>query len=126
MTVITTTNHPKGRRWMTMMKRSRIGFAALLSLLVVNAPAFAADQSNPREGAQQVESGAKQVGTGVVDITRGVGTTVVGGAKTAGDEIKAAGKAAEPAAGTAWSQARNAAVSLAHSVKNFFTTLFNN
>ena len=111
---------------MMMMKRSRIGFAALLSLLVVNAPAFAADQSNAREGAQQVESGAKQVGTGVVDMTRGIGTTVVGGAKTAGDEIKTAGKAAEPAAGTAWSQAKNAAVSLGHSVKNFFTTLFNN
>jgi hypothetical protein len=111
---------------MTMVKRSRTGFVALLSLLVVNAPAFAADQSNAREGAQHVESGARQVGTGVVDITKGIGTTVVGGAKTAGDDIKAAGKAAEPAAGTALSQAKNASVSLAQSVKNFFTTLFNN
>jgi hypothetical protein len=68
----------------------------------------------------------KQVGRGVADVTRGIGTTVVGGAKRAGDEIKTAGKAAEPAAGTAWSQAKNASVSLAHSVKNFFATLFNN
>jgi hypothetical protein len=77
---------------MTMMKRSRIGFAALLSLLLVNAPAFAADASSPREGAQQVESGAKQVGRGV----EGIGTTVVSGGKTAGDEIKGLGRRWSP------------------------------
>src|SRR5438128_3636168 len=100
---------------MTMMKRSRMGLAALLSLLLVNAPAFAADESNAREDTQQVD---------VEDATKGIGTIVVGGAKTAGDEIKGAGKAAEPEARAAWSHAKNAAVSFGHSVRNFFTTLF--
>jgi hypothetical protein len=109
-----------------MMKRSRIGFAALLSLLLVNAPAFAADESNAREGVQQVESGAKQVGRGVEDAAKGIGTTVVGGAKTVGDEIKGAGQAAEPEAQRAWSKAKNGAVSFGHSVKNFFARLFDN
>jgi len=109
---------------MTMMKRSRMGFAALLSLLLVNAPAFAADESNAREDAQQVEHAAKQVGRGVEDATKGIGALVVGGAKTAGDEIKGAGRAAEPEATAAWSDAKNAAVSFGHSVRNFFTTLF--
>ena len=99
---------------MTMMKRSRIGFAALVSVLLLNAPAFAADESNAREGAQQVESGAKQIGRDVEDATKGIGTTVVGSAKTAGDEIKGA-----------WSKAKNAAVSFGHRVKNFVTKLFN-
>ena len=111
---------------MTMMRMSRIGFAALLSLLLVNAPAFAADDSNARKGGQQVESGAKQVGGGVEDATKGIGTTVVGGAQTAGDEIKGAAKAAEPEAKMAWSKAKNGAVSFGHSVNNFFTKLFNN
>lgn len=108
-----------------MIKRSRIGFAALLSLLLVNAPAFAADEL-AREGAQQVESGAKQIGRGVEDTTKGFGTIVVGGAKTAGDEIKGAGKAAEPEAKRAWSKAKNGTVSSGYHVKNFFTKLFNN
>ncbi len=99
---------------MTMMKRSRIGFAALLSVLLLNAPAFAADESNAREGAQQVESGAKQIGRDVEDATKGIGTTVVGGAKTAGYEIKGA-----------WSKAKNGAVSFGHRVRNFVTKLFN-
>ncbi len=51
---------------------------------------------------------------------------MVGGAKTAGDEITGAGKAAEPEAKRAWREAKNGAVSFGHSVKNFFTKLFNN
>ena len=98
---------------MTMTKRSRIGFAALLSVLLLNAPAFAADESSAREGAQQVESGAKQIGRDVEDATKGIGTTVVGGAKTAGDEIKGA-----------WSKAKNGG-GFGHRVKNFVTKLFN-
>jgi len=109
---------------MTMMKGSRMGFAALLSLLLVNAPAFAADESNAREDAQQVERAAKQVGRGVEDATKGIGTIVVGGARTAADEVEGAGKAAEPDARAAWSDTKNAAVSFGHSVRNFFTTLF--
>ena len=109
-----------------MMTRSRTGFAALVSLLLVNSPALVACESNAREGVQQIESGAKQVGRGVEVATKGIGTTVVGSAKTAGDAIKGAGKAAEPDAKRAWSQTKNGAVSLGHSVKNFFTRLFNN
>ncbi len=111
---------------MTMMKRSYTGFAVLLSLLLVSAPAFATDESNAGDDAQQVERGAKQVGRGVEDATKGIGTTVVSGAKTAGDEIKGAGKAVEPEAKRAWSKAKNGAVSFGHRVKNFFTKLFNN
>jgi hypothetical protein len=111
---------------MTMMTRSRIGVAALVSLLLVNAPAIAADESSAREGVQQVESGAQQVGRGVEDATKGIGTTVVGSAKTAGDAIKGAGKAAEPDATRAWRQAKHGAVSFGHSAKTFFTKLFGN
>ena len=111
---------------MTMTKRSRIGFAALLSVLLLNAPAFAADESSAREGAQQVESGAKQIGRDVEDATKGIGTTVVGGVTTAGGEIEGAGKAAESEAKRVWSKATNGAVSVGHSVKNFFPKLFNN
>src|SRR6267143_876384 len=71
---------PTGRRWMTMVTRSHVGLAALLSILLVNAPAFAADESN---GVQQIEGGAKQIGGGVEEAAKGLGTTVVHGAKTA-------------------------------------------
>jgi hypothetical protein len=98
----------------------RFVVAALLSLLLVNARAFPAGESSAREGAQQVESGAKQVGRGVEDATKGIGTTVVGG------EIEGAEKAAEPEAKRVWSKAKDGAVSVGHSVKNFFPKLFNN
>jgi hypothetical protein len=104
----------------------RFVVAALLSLLLVNARAFPAGESSAREGAQQVEGGAKQVGRGVEDATKGIGTTVVDGVTTAGGEIEGAEKAAEPEAKRVWSKAKNGAVSVGHSVKNFFTKLFNN
>jgi hypothetical protein len=105
---------------MAMVTRSHVGLAALLSILLVNAPAFAADQST---GVQQIEGGARQIGGSVEEAAKGIGTTVVNGAKTAGEKITTAENAAEPAAKRAWSQATNAAVSFGHSVRNFFTRL---
>jgi len=49
---------------------------------------------------------------------------VAGGAETAGDKIKEAGRAAEPEAKSAWSRTKEGAVSFGHSVKSFFTNLF--
>jgi hypothetical protein len=103
-----------------MVTRSPVGLVALLSILLVNVPAFAADESN---GVQQIEGGARQIGGGVEEAAKGIGTTVVHGAKTAGERLTTAENAAEPQAKRAWSQATNAAVSFGHSVRNFFTTL---
>jgi hypothetical protein len=99
-----------------MVTRSHVGLVALLSILLVGAPAFAADESN---GVQQIEGGAGRIGGGVEEAAKGIGTTVVQGAKTAGERITTAENAAEPAAKRAWSQATNAAVSFGHSVRNF-------
>jgi hypothetical protein len=49
---------------------------------------------------------------------------VVGGAETAGERMKEAGRAAEPEAKSAWTKTKEAAVSVGHSVRDFFTTLF--
>jgi hypothetical protein len=105
---------------MTIVTKSHVGLAALLSILLVNAPAFAADESN---GVQQLEGGARQIGGGVEETAKGLGTTVVHGAKTASEKITTAENAAEPAAKRAWSQATSAAVSFGDNVSNFFTTL---
>lgn len=105
--------------------KSRVAWTvALLALLAIAAPAGAADDTKAREGAAQVESGAKQVGRGVEDTAKGIGKTVAGGAETAGDRIKEAGRAAEPEAKSAWSRTQEGAVSFGHSVKSFFTNLF--
>jgi hypothetical protein len=105
--------------------KSRLpGFVALLALIAATAPAGAADDTKARDGAAQVESGAKQIGRGVEDTAKGIGKTVVGGAETAGDRIKEAGRAAEPEAKSAWTRTKEGAVSFGHSVKSFFTNLF--
>src|ERR1700730_10417249 len=97
---------------------------ALLALLGAAAPTRAADDNKAREGAAQVESGANKIGRGVEDTAKGIGKTVVGGAETAGDRIKEAGRAAEPEAKSAWTRTKEGAVSFGHSVKSFFTNLF--
>ena len=108
----------------TVVENPLMAFVALLSLLLIAAPAFAADDTKAKEGASQVESGAKQIGRGVEDTAKGIGKTVVGGAETAGAKIKEAGQAAEPEAKSAWTKTKEGAVSFGHSVKNFFTNLF--
>jgi hypothetical protein len=100
------------------------GSVALLASIAAVAPVGAADDTKAREGAAQVESGAKQVGRGVEDTAKGIGKTVVGGAETAGEKVKEAGRAAEPEAKSAWNRTKEGAVSFGHSVKNFFTHLF--
>jgi hypothetical protein len=108
---------------MLKMMASIAAVALMLGLLGAGL-APAADDSKVKEGSKQVESGAKQVGEGVVDTAKGVGKTVVGGAEVAGDKIKEAGEAAKPAAKSAWGSVRDGAVSFGHSVKTFFTRLF--
>ena len=108
----------------TAVKNRLTGFVAVLALLLIAAPAFAADDTKAKEGAAQVQSGAKQIGQGVQDTAKGIGKTVVGGAETAGEKIKEAGRAAEPEAKSAWTRTKEGAVSFGHSVKNFFTNLF--
>lgn len=108
----------------TVVKNRLTGFVALLALLLIAAPVSAADDSKAKDGAAQVESGAKQIGRGVEDTAKGIGKTVVGGAETAGDKIKEAGRAAEPEAKSAWTKTKEGAVSFGHSVRNFFTSLF--
>ena len=108
----------------TAVKNRLTGFVAVLALLLIAVPAFAADDTKAKEGAAQVQSGAKQIGQGVQDTAKGIGKTVVGGAETAGEKIKEAGRAAEPEAKSAWTRTKEGAVSFGHSVKNFFTNLF--
>lgn len=100
------------------------GFVTILALTLTTAPAAMAEDTKVRQGAQQVESGAKQIGQGVQDTATGIGKTVVGGAETAGEKIKEAGRTAEPEAASAWTKTKEGAVSFGHSVKNFFTSLF--
>src|SRR5689334_25265809 len=123
------TLHPRGkgrREGMRRAVKSRVAWTVvLLALLAVAAPVGAADDTKAREGAAQVESGAKQIGRGVEETAKGIGKTVVGGAETAGERMKEAGRAAEPEAKAAWTRTKEGAVWLGHSVKSFFTNLFN-
>ena len=108
----------------TAVNQRLTGFVMVLALTLTTAPAAMADDTKARQGAQQVESGARQIGQGVQDTAKGIGKTVVGGAETAGEKIKEAGRAAEPEAKSAWTRTKEGAVSFGHSVKSFFTNLF--
>jgi hypothetical protein len=108
----------------TVVKKQLTGIVSLLTLALTATAAPAADDSKARQGAQQVESGARQIGQGVQETAKGVGTTVVGGAETAGERMKEAGRAAEPEAKSAWTKTKEGAVSFGHSVRDFFSTLF--
>ncbi|MGH7299960.1 MAG: hypothetical protein ACREK9_09760 [Candidatus Rokuibacteriota bacterium] len=108
----------------TAGKKRLTGFVFVLAIALLAAPVSAADDTKAKEGAAQVESGAKQIGEGVQDTAKGIGKTVVGGAETAGDEIKEAGRAAEPEAKSAWTNTKEGAIAFGQSVKNFFTSLF--
>ncbi|HEU4437883.1 MAG TPA: hypothetical protein VFT36_01460 [Methylomirabilota bacterium] len=108
----------------TVVKNRAPSFVGLLALLLMAAPASAADDSRAREGAAQVESGARQIGRGVEDTAKGVGNAVAGSAETAGEKVKEAGRAAEPEAKSAWTRTKEGAVAFGRSVREFFTTLF--
>ena len=107
---------------------STIGAIAVMAGAVL--PAMAADDTKVKDATQQVETGAKKIGKGEVmegagETAKGVGNTVVEGAKYTGEKLKESGKAAEPEAKNAWEYLRDSATSFGHSVKIFFTSLFN-
>jgi hypothetical protein len=113
-----------------MMMKRMIAFIAIttFSLLAVQT-ARAADDTKVNAATGQVESGAKKigeghVGQGVEETAKGIGNTVVEGAKYTGEKLKESGKAAEPRAKSAWQNTRDGAVEFGHSVKNFFSRLF--
>jgi type IV secretory pathway TrbL component len=91
-------------------------------------PALAADDTKVKGATEQVESGAKKigkgVGEGVKETAKGVGNTVSEGAKYTGEKLKESGQAAEPQARSAWDKVKGGAQDFGHSVKNFFTKLF--
>ena len=94
-------------------------------------PAVAADDSKVNAATRQVESGAKKIGAGkigegVEETARGIGNTAVEGAKFTGEKLKESGKAAEPAARSAWENLRDGATAFGNSVKSFFARLFSN
>ncbi len=110
------------------MKRMIIAVAVSLTLGLVLA-ASAADDSKVKAATGQVEAGAKkighgQIGEGVEETAKGIGNTVVEGAKFTGEKLKESGKAAETQAKSAWDNVRDGAVDFGHSVKNFFSKLF--
>jgi hypothetical protein len=110
------------------MKRTAL--FVLGTLLVFGASrAPAADDTKVDAATKQVETGAKKIGDGkigegVEQTAKGVGNTVVEGAKFSGEKVKEAGEAAEPDAKKAGNDAKDGAVSFGHSVKKFFTNLF--
>lgn len=109
-----------------------VTFAALIAVGLVSAvPASsrAADDSKVKSATTQVEQGAKKIGSGkigegVEETAKGIGNTVVEGSKYTGEKLKESGKAAEPQAKRSWHGVREGAIAFGHSVKNFFTRLF--
>lgn len=103
--------------------------ATLAAFLLAASPAPAADDTKVKGATQQVETGAKKIGDGEVgkgaeETAKGVGKTVEEGAKYTGEKFKEAGKAAEPGAKSSWQHVKEGASSFGHSVKSFFTKLF--
>jgi hypothetical protein len=108
----------------------KIVTVVLAGLLVAPLATYAADDSKVKSATGRVETGAKkigdgQVGEGVKETAKGIGATVVEGAKYTGEKFKESGKAAEPEAKSAWNHVAEGASAFGHSVKNFFTRLFN-
>jgi hypothetical protein len=67
--------------------------------------------------------GAGKVGSGIEETAKGIGDTVVEGAKYSGNKLKASGKAAEPAARSAWGNFKESARAFGVTVKSFFARL---
>ncbi len=92
-------------------------------------PAVAADRSDVDAATRQVERGAHEMGQGKVlegagETAKGVGNTIVEGAKYTGEKLGEAGRAAGPAAKTAWDRTKEGAVAFGSSVREFFSNLF--
>jgi hypothetical protein len=91
--------------------------------------AIATDDAKVKAATRRVERGGKMIGQGKVgagleETAKGVGDTVVEGAKYSGNKLKASGKAAEPAAKSAWGSFKQSATSFGTTVKRFFARLF--
>jgi hypothetical protein len=118
-------DHPVARR----MKNLVVTALSLGILAVSVSTGTAADDAKVKAATRRVERGGKmigagQVGAGLEESAKGVGATVVEGAKYSGNKLKASGKAAEPAAKSAWGNLKESATSFGSSVKRFFTRLF--
>ncbi len=92
-------------------------------------PAVAADRSDVDAATRQVERGAHEIGQGKViegagQTAKGIGNTIVEGAKYTGEKLGEAGRAAGPAAKTAWDRTKEGAVAFGSSVREFFSNLF--
>lgn len=93
------------------------------------APVAGADDAKVKSATRRVERGGKMIGdgkitSGIGETAKGVGDTVVEGAKYSGNKLKASGKAAEPAAKSAWTYFKESANAFGVTVKRFFTRLF--
>ena len=115
---------------MTPKGRSMPVTLAIAALVAVGpGPVMAADRSDVDAATRQVERGANQIGQGKVlegagETAKGIGNTVVEGAKYTGEKLGDAGRAAGPAAKTAWDRTKEGAVAFGSSVREFFTNLF--
>jgi len=115
---------------MAVRARSMLVTLAIAALVGLGqAAAAAADRSEVDAATQQVERGASQIGQGKVlegagETAKGIGNTVVEGAKYSGQKLEEAGKAAGPAAKTAWERTKEGAVAFGSSVREFFGSLF--
>ncbi len=113
---------------MALRVRSALVTLAILSVVGLG-PAVAADRSDVDGATRQVERGAHEMGQGKVlegagETAKGIGNTIVEGAKYTGEKLGEAGKAAGPAAKTAWDRTKEGAVAFGTSVREFFSTLF--
>ena len=112
------------------MKRVIVLLALAVALGWSVATVLAADDTKVKSATRQVETGAKKIGDGkisdgVEETAKGIGKTVVEGAKYTGEKLKESGDAAKPQAKSTWQSVKDGANSFGHSVKNFFTRLFN-
>ena len=104
----------------------------VLSVMVLLAPAgltSAADDSKVKAATQQVETGAKkigdgQVGTGVEADGQGHRQHGRRGREVHRREAQGVGQGGRAQAKSSWTSFKESANSFGHSVKNFFTTLF--
>ena len=118
-------DHPVAR----VMKNLAVAGVSVSLVLSSVGAAAAADDAKVKAATRRVERGGKMIGEGKVgagleETAKGVGDTVVEGAKYSGNKLKASGKAAEPAAKSAWGNFKESATSFGTTVKRFFTRLF--